>query len=29
MKTERQVIDEIMDFFEFYKVHKAMVALNW
>lgn len=29
MKTERQVIDEIMDFFEFDKVHKAMVALNW
>lgn len=29
MKTERQVIDEIMDFFEFDKVHKAMTALNW
>ena len=29
MKRERQVIDEIMDFFEFDKVHKAMVALNW
>ena len=28
MKRERQVIDEIMDFFEFDKVHKAMVALN-
>lgn len=29
MKTEREVIDEIMDFFEFDKVHKAMTVLNW
>jgi hypothetical protein len=29
MATEQEMIDEIMDCFEFEKVHKTMVALDW
>lgn len=31
MLTEKQqeIVDEIMDNFDFEKVHKVMVALNW
>lgn len=28
-KEEQNMIDEIMDCFEFRDVHKAMIALNW
>jgi len=29
MATEQELIDEVMDCFEFERVHKTMVALDW
>ena len=29
MATEQEMIDEVMDCFEFEKVHKTMIALEW
>ena len=27
--TKQEIIDEVMDYLEFEKIHKAMKALNW